>query len=199
MRGLKAIRIGLWVCVVAVALISGATYLLSTRGPAAVATGFGGGTYALIDQTGSSVDQTLFVGHPSLLFFGFTHCPEVCPTTLAEMTVWFETLGEDGKDLRAYLITVDPERDTAEVLGDYVGAFSDRITALTGQPAEIAKITAAWGVYAAKVPTEGGDYTMDHTATVFMLNAKGEFEGTIAFKEDADTAITKLRRLLGKS
>jgi protein SCO1/2 len=198
---LKTIRILLWAGVAVMAVfLAGATFLLRQPGSTATAaTGFGGGTYSLVDQRGNAVDQTMFQGHPSALFFGFTHCPEVCPTTMAEMATWFEALGDEGKNLQAYFVTVDPERDTPEILGDYVSWVSDRITGVTGSQDEIDKIVKAWGVYAAKVPLDGGDYTMDHTASVFLLDSKGEFQGTIAYREDSATAIGKLRNLLAKS
>ncbi len=196
---LKTIRIWLWVAVAVMGVgLAGATFLLRQPG-ATASTGFGGGTYSLVNQRGEPVDQTMFQGHPSALFFGFTHCPEVCPTTMAEMSTWFEALGDEGKNLQAYFVTVDPERDTPEILGDYVSWVSDRITGVTGSQEEIDKIVKAWGVYAAKVPLEGGDYTMDHTASVFLLDSKGEFQGTIAYGEDSNTAIGKLRNLLAKS
>ncbi|MHA6730793.1 SCO family protein [Devosia sp. A369] len=198
-------RIGLWVAVAAVAVVGAGTYLLRPQ-PAATATAtattgsFGVGQYNLVDQRGNPVDQTVFVGNPSVLFFGFTHCPDVCPTTLAEMSAWFEALGDEGKDLRAYFVTVDPERDTPAILDDYVSWVSDRITGLTGEPAEIDKIAKAWGAYHAKVPIEGSDdYTMDHTASVYLLDRQGGFQGTIAYGEDNATALGKLRNLLAKS
>ena len=194
---IKTIRIGLWAAVVVVGLVvaGGAVFL---RGGQASAQGFGNGVYSLVDQRGNPVDQTMFKGHPSALFFGFTHCPEVCPTTLAEMSGWFEALGDEGKDLQAYFVTVDPERDTPEIIGDYVSWVSDRITGVTGKPEEIDKIVKAWGVYAQKVPLDGG-YTMDHTASVFLLDRQGQFQGTIAYREDSATALDKLRNLLAKS
>lgn len=198
---LKTIRIWLWVAVAVMAVgLAAATFLLRQPGSTATtSTGFGGGTYSLVNQRGEPVDQTMFQGHPSALFFGFTHCPEVCPTTMAEMSTWFEALGDEGKTLQAYFVTVDPERDTPEILGDYVSWVSDRITGVTGSQEEIDKIVKAWGVYAAKVPLEGDDYTMDHTASVFLLDSKGEFQGTIAYGEDSNTAVGKLRNLLAKS
>ena len=195
---IRSFRLWLWVAVVALGLTAGtAAFLL--RQPAQAARSFGGGTYSLVDQNGNPVDQTMFQGHPSVLFFGYTHCPDVCPTTMAEMASWFQTLGDEGKDLRAYFVTVDPERDTTAVLGDYVSWVSDRITGVTGDPAEIAKIVKAWGIFAQKVPLGDGAYSMDHTASVFLLNTKGEFEGTIAYGEVNDTALGKLRNLLAKS
>lgn len=195
---LKTIRIGLWAAVVVLglAVAGGAVFL---RGGSASAQGFGNGVYALVDQRGDPVDQTMFAGHPSALFFGFTHCPEVCPTTLGEMAGWFEALGDEGKDLQAYFVSVDPERDTPEILGDYVSWVSDRITGVTGKPEEIAKIVKAWGVYAQKIPLDDGGYTMDHTASVFLLDRNGQFQGTIAYREDSATALGKLRNLLAKS
>ena len=193
---IRSFRLWLWVAVIALGLTAAAAAVLLR--PTASAS-FGGGTYSLIDQNGRKVDQTMFLGHPSALFFGYTHCPDVCPTTMAEMASWFEQLGDEGKDLRAYFVTVDPQRDTPAIMGDYVAWVSGRITGVTGDPAEIDKIVKAWGIYAQKVPLGGDDYSMDHTASVFLLNAKGEFEGTIAYREDAATALGKLRNLLAKS
>ncbi|WP_375450161.1 SCO family protein [uncultured Devosia sp.] len=190
---IKTVRLWLWVAVAALG-ITAATAALLLR-PSAQG-GFGGGHYSLLDQRGQSVDGTLLSGHPSMLFFGFTHCPEVCPTTLAEMASWYEALGAEAGDLRAYFVTIDPERDTPAIIADYVAFVSDRVTGLTGDPAEIAKMARAWGVHYEKVPLEGADYTMDHTASVYLINARGEFEGTIAYREDGATALAKLRKLL---
>ena len=132
-----------------------------------------------------------------MVFFGFTHCPEVCPTTLYEMVGWFEALGDEGRDLQAFFISVDPERDTPEIMKNYAEAMTDRVTGITGDPDEIAEVIAAWHVYAAKIPTDDGDYTMDHTASVFLMDENGAFKGTIAYGENPETAIAKLRRLVG--
>jgi len=193
---IRTIRILLWIVVGVVGLGAGSYYVLSRQAPV---DSFGTGTYSLLDQNGAPVDQTMFTGHPTALFFGFTHCPEVCPTTLAEMAGWFEALGEEASDLKAYFVTVDPERDTPEVIGDYVSFLSNRVTGITGSPEEIDKIVDAWGVYAERIPLEGGGYTMDHTASVFLVDANGEFQGTIAYREDTQTALGKLRNLLSDS
>lgn len=197
MAALKSFRVALWILVAVVGL--GAVGLFVLRQQQPVASGFGKGVYSLVDQNGKPVDQTMFAGHPSALFFGFTHCPEVCPTTMAEMAGWFQALGDEGKDLRAYFVSIDPERDTPAVLGEYVSWVSDRITGITGTPEEIDKIAKAWGVYYERIPLEGVDYTMDHTASVFLLDAAGEFQGTIAYRENQATALGKLRNLLAKS
>ncbi|AZO29477.1 MULTISPECIES: SCO family protein [Mesorhizobium] len=154
-----------------------------------------GAPFTLIDQKKAPITEAAFRGHPSVVFFGFTHCPEVCPTTLFEMAGWLKTMGDSGKNLNAYFVTVDPERDTPEIINSYVSNFSDRITGITGDPDKVHAMAKAFGIYWKKVDTGDGDYTMDHTASVLLLNARGEFAGTIAYGESADTAIAKLKRL----
>lgn len=154
-----------------------------------------GAPFTLVDQKGAPITEAAMRGQPSVVFFGFTHCPEICPTTLFEMSGWLKTLGEEGKDLRAFFVSVDPERDTPEVLDAYVGNFSDRITGITGDPAKVAAMAKAFGIYSRRVDTTEGDYTMDHTATVLLLDSRGAFFGTIAYGENSDTAIAKLKRL----
>lgn len=154
-----------------------------------------GAPFTLVDQKGAPITEAAFRGHPSVVFFGFTHCPEVCPTTLFELAGWLKTLGDDGKNLNAYFVTVDPERDTPEVMKTYVGNFSDRIVGISGDPDKVHAMAKSFAIYWKKVDTGDGDYTMDHTASVLLLNAKGEFSGTIAYGESADTAIAKLKRL----
>lgn len=194
---IKLLRTILWALVAVFGLGMGAMYLWPK--PELAPNSFGKGVYALVDQQGQPIDQTMFVGQPSVLFFGFTHCPDVCPTTLAEISSWFETLGDEAAGMKAYFVTVDPERDTPAVLGDYVNWVGEGITGVTGEPAEIAKIAKAWGAHYEKVPLEGGGYTMDHTASVYLIDSRGDFQGTIAFREDTTTALGKLRNLLAKS
>ncbi|WP_315923836.1 SCO family protein [Mesorhizobium sp. SP-1A] len=157
-----------------------------------------GAPFTLVDQKGQPITQEAFRGHPSAVFFGFTHCPEVCPTTLFELSGWLKTIGDDGKNIRAYFVSIDPARDTPDVMNTYVGNFSDRIVGITGEPDKVYDMAKAFGIYWKKVPTDGGDYTMDHTASVLLLNGKGEFAGTIAYGENADTAQAKLKRLAEK-
>ncbi|RVD61444.1 SCO family protein [Mesorhizobium sp. M2D.F.Ca.ET.185.01.1.1] len=154
-----------------------------------------GAPFTLVDQKGAPITEAAFRGHPSVVFFGFTHCPEVCPTTLFELAGWLKTMGDSGKNLNAYFVTVDPERDTPETMNTYVSNFSDRITGITGDPDKVHAMAKAFGIYWKKVDTGDGDYTMDHTASVLLLNAKGEFAGTIAYGETADAAVAKLKRL----
>ncbi len=162
--------------------------------------GTGGGAYGgpfnLIDQNGQPISEAALRGQPTMIFFGFTHCPEVCPTTLFEMSQWFEALGDEGKDLKAYFFSVDPERDTPQLLGNYISSVTDRVIGITGEPDKVWANAKAFGIYWKKVPLEDGDYTMDHTATVILLKPDGSFFGTIAFGEAEDSAVAKLRRLI---
>lgn len=154
-----------------------------------------GAPFELVDQRGQPISEQAFRGHPTVVFFGYTHCPEVCPTTLFELDGWLKKLGDDGKDIKAYFVSIDPQRDTTEVMDAYVSNVSDRITGITGDPAKVEAMAKAFGIYFRKVETNDGDYTMDHTASVLMLDRKGEFAGTIAYGENSDTALTKLKNL----
>lgn len=154
-----------------------------------------GAPFELVDVTGAPVSEAAFRGHPSAVFFGFTHCPEVCPTTLVEMDGWLKQLGPEGESIRAYFVSIDPERDTPDVLGRYLGNVSDRIAGITGDPDKVAAMAKSFAIYVRKVPLDGGDYTMDHTASVLMLKSDGDLFGTIAYGENSDTAVAKLRRL----
>lgn len=161
----------------------------------AASSGFGA-SFRLIADNGQPITEAALRGHPSLVFFGFTHCPEICPTTLFEMSGWFKTLGPGAKDLRAFFFSVDPERDTPETMRTYVSSFSDKVTGITGDPAEVQRVIKGWRIYAKKVPTDDGDYTMDHTASVLLVDANGDLKGTIAYQESADSAVDKIRQLL---
>jgi protein SCO1 len=154
-----------------------------------------GAPFKLVDMNSQPITDAALQGHPSVVFFGFTHCPEVCPTTLFEMKGWFEKLGDNGKSIKGYFVSIDPERDTPELLKNYISNVTDRVTGITGSPADVAAMAKAWGVYFKKVDTGKNDYTMDHTALVFLINSKGRFHGTIAYNENPDTAFEKMKRL----
>ncbi|MER2536268.1 MAG: SCO family protein [Rhizobiaceae bacterium] len=154
-----------------------------------------GAPFTLVDQRGQAITEAAFRGQPSAVFFGFTHCPEVCPTTLFELDGWLKTLGDEGKDIRAYFVSVDPERDTPEIMNVYVSNVSQRITGITGDPDKVHAMAKSFAIYWRKVETEGGDYTMDHTASILLLDRDGDFAGTIAYGENPDTAVAKLKRL----
>ena len=159
-----------------------------------------GGSFSLVDHTGKAVTEADFRGSPLAVFFGFTHCPEVCPTTLFELDGWLSKVDPDGSRLQAYFVTVDPERDTPELVGQYVGNVSKRITGISGEPAKVLEMVKGFRVYYRKVPLDekkpDGDYTMDHTASVFLLDKDGRFTGTIAYGENPETAEQKLANLI---
>ncbi|MEO3385528.1 SCO family protein [Mesorhizobium sp. CAU 1741] len=154
-----------------------------------------GAPFSLVDDRGEPFTEAAFKGSPSAVFFGFTHCPEVCPTTLFELDGWLEQLGDEGADINAYFVTVDPERDTPEIIGTYVGNMSDRIVGVSGEPDKVHEMARSFGIYWKKVELEGDDYTMDHTASVLLLDRAGDFAGTIAYGENPENAIAKLKRL----
>ena len=152
--------------------------------------------FQLLDQSGTQVSEKDVLGRPAVFFFGFTFCPDVCPTTLASLTALLGQLGPDAERLRVFFVTVDPERDTPDVLRQYLSAFDPRIRGLTGTPEQVSAVTKALGVYAAKVKLDGGGYTMDHTAGMFLLDAQGRFRSTIAYGEEQSAALAKLKKLL---
>lgn len=157
-----------------------------------------GGPFRLSSSRGGVVDSKDLVGKPYALFFGFTHCPEVCPTTLYEMSSALAPLGDAARDFRIFFVTVDPERDTAAVLKDYLANFDPRVEGLVPDSADLPRLASDFRVYYARQPTSDGSYTMDHTASVFLFDAAGRFAGTIAYGEDPAMRSAKLRRLLGE-
>jgi len=156
-----------------------------------------GGPFSLVDHHGKSVTDRDYLGKPALVFFGFTNCPNVCPATLLEMTNQLKELAQDADRLNVLFITVDPERDTPQQLALYLSSFDPRITGLSGTPENILAAEKAYHIYAKKVPLENGGYTMDHTATVAMMNSKGQYVGAIHYEAPSATTRAKLHRLLG--
>jgi len=155
-----------------------------------------GGPFQLTDQNGRAVSDRDFKGEPFIVFFGFTNCPDICPTTLFEMSEVLKRLGPDADRTAALFISVDPERDTPDKLKDYLSSFHARIFGLTGTPEEIAKVEKEYRVYAKKVPLKDGDYTMDHTAVVYLMDKDGRFVAPFNLKKSADEAAADLRRRL---
>lgn len=150
----------------------------------------------LTDHRGGRVGVSDWVGRPSLVFFGFTYCPEVCPTTLSDISLWLDDLGAGADRLNVALITVDPERDTVAALADYLTHFDPRITGYTGTPEEIARAAEAFRVRIERRPWGEDDYTMDHTSGVFLFRADGSFGSIIDYHEDRAFALPKIRRVL---
>ena len=155
-----------------------------------------GGPFKLVDQNGQIVTDEDLKGRPFLVFFGFTLCPDVCPTTLFEVSEILRALGPDADRTRALFITVDPERDTPAVMKDYLSSFDPHLSGLTGNAAEIAAVAKAYRVYFKKVPLEQGGYTMDHTAIVYLMDKDARFVSPFNLKRPTDAAVGDLRRYL---
>jgi protein SCO1/2 len=155
-----------------------------------------GGPFRLVDQSGNAVTQEDLKGKPSLIFFGFTHCPDICPTALFDMSQVYKALGRDGDRVAAFFVTVDPERDTPDVLKEYLSSFDPRLRGLTGDPASVAAMEKAYRVYSKKVPLEAGGYTMDHTALVYLMDKQGRFVAPFNLKRKPDESAAELRRFL---
>ncbi|MBJ3784704.1 SCO family protein [Devosia sp. MSA67] len=192
--GRRLLQAGLWLLIGAAAIIATAAWYWPGQQTLDIAD-YGGGSYALVDHRGNPFTPESLIGQPALLFFGYTNCPDVCPITLGQIAAWFEELGADAKDVGAYLVTVDPARDTAPALADYLSWAGNRVTGVTGSPDQVSSLMKAWHVTAEQVPGLDGSYTVDHTASVFLVDAGGRFRGTIAYLEAWDTAVAKLRRL----
>ncbi|MCC6780487.1 MAG: SCO family protein [Hyphomicrobiales bacterium] len=176
-----------------------ATVLLVTRtmsGPGAPQIASIGGPFTLTDQNGKQLSDRDLKGKPFLVFFGFTHCPDVCPTALFEVSEIMRALGPDADRTRALFITVDPERDTPAVMKDYLSSFDPHLTGLSGDPDALAVVAKAYRVYYKKVPLEQGGYTMDHTAIVYLMDKEGRFVAPFSLKRTAEAAAADLRRYL---
>ena len=190
-------KIGLiaWGAVAVVVVALATTYFVSSRAKTTVADTLGQGDYQLVTTDGGTFTQDTLQGAPSAVFFGFTHCPEVCPTTLGDISVWQDILAENGQEpLRTFFVTVDPERDTAEMLGDYV-SWVPGVTGVSGTQAEIDKAIKAFRIYAQRVPLDDGDYTMDHSALVLLFDENGRLFEPVGYQEDTDRVMDKIRRL----
>lgn len=187
---LGAFVAGLVVFSAAIFLVAGKGPV-QTAGPSAI-----GGPFRLVDQDNKTVTDSDLKGKPSLIFFGFTHCPDICPTTLFEVSEILGRLGNDANRVNALFVTVDPERDTAGKLKDYLSSFHPQLRGLTGDSASIANIEKAYRVYSKKVPLEGGGYTMDHTALVYLMDKEGRFVAPFNMKRKPEEAAADLRKYL---
>jgi protein SCO1 len=155
-----------------------------------------GGPFKLVDQDGRTVTDRDFIGAPHLVFFGFTRCPDVCPTKLFELSEVLRATGDKGRNLRALFVSIDPERDTPEALKTYLASFDPRIVGLTGDPDAVQATTRAYRAFARKVPLKDGDYTMDHTAIVYLMDKNGQFVAPFSLKRKPEEAAAELRRYL---
>ncbi|MCA0320347.1 MAG: SCO family protein [Proteobacteria bacterium] len=155
-----------------------------------------GGAFQLTDQSGKPFTEQDLAGKPSLIFFGFTHCPDICPTKLFEMTQVLDRMGADAAKVNTVFITVDPARDTRELMAAYMGSFHPTIRGLTGTDEQVQAAMRAYRAYGRKVPLEGGNYTMDHTVFVYLMDKTGRFVATFDVARDPAAAVQELRRYL---
>ena len=165
--------------------------LRGVTAPAAI-----GGPFQLTDQAGQTVTEKNLQGKPTLIFFGFTHCPDVCPTSLFEISEVLRAMGGDADRVNAWFVSVDPERDTAVAMKDYLSSFDPHLKGLTGDPDAVAKVISGFRVYAKKVPLKDGDYTMDHTALIYLMDRDGKFVAPFNLKRTPEAAAADLKRYL---
>jgi len=155
-----------------------------------------GGQFQLIDQNGKPFSDANLKGKWHLIFFGYTHCPDACPTALNEMSLALDRLGIKRDEVGVVFITVDPERDTPDVLKSYVQSFDAPIAALTGSPEAVAQAAKAYRVFYAKHPRADGDYDMDHSAVIYVMNPEGRFTATFTPDSSADAIVQRLQKLI---
>jgi protein SCO1/2 len=158
-----------------------------------------GGPFTLIDDTGKPVSDKTLAGKPYAIYFGYTYCPEVCPTTLFDLTRWIKQLGPDADKLNYVFVTVDPERDTPKLMHSYLSSFDKHIRGFTGTPEQIAKIAGEYRVYYKKIPASDGSYVMDHSSMIYLMGAEEKFDTIIAYQEKDATAVAKLRSLASQA
>ncbi len=150
-----------------------ASFMIASKEPGARSPGIGG-PFHLTSANGGEVTDADFKGHPFLVYFGYTHCPDICPTVLSQMSQILKAMGDD-KRMKALFITVDPERDTPAVMKEYLSSFDPSIIGLSGTREETDAVEKAYRVYARKAPGQRGDCTIDHTALVFLMDKQGHF------------------------
>lgn len=202
---IRTIRYLLWAVVFAAIFVIGTTILtwrVHEDKPARIlssdVTGVNiGGPFAMVDHTGRPVTEQILAGKPFLLFFGFTHCPDICPTTLSWLSTLLEQAVPKGERPPIVFVTVDPERDTPEAMKSYIESFGRDIIGLTGTLEQLEVIAQAWKVYFRKVPLEGGGYAMDHSASIFLMDKEGKFRGTLDLHDTTrDNNLKKLKALV---
>lgn len=195
-------RMMLWT-LVGIAAIGGAYLALNPPGPATQSSSDSemplntiGGPFTLVASNGQPFPSSKLAGKPAAVFFGFTNCPDVCPTTISRLAKLRTQLGEGPEGFSIVFISVDPERDKPADVGRYASLFDTPVIGLTGSQAQIDQVKKQFGVFSQKAPTEGRDYSVDHTATVFLLDRSGKFVATLSPDEGNDAALAKLRRII---
>lgn len=177
----------------AVALVA-AVLNFSGGGQVATQTSTVGGPFRMVDEDGKPVTEQDLKGKPHVVFFGFTHCPDVCPTALFDLTQAFNAMGADAAKVGGVFVTVDPARDTPEVMKGYLSSFSPLIRGFTGSEEQVAEMVKAYRVFRKKVPLDSGDYTMDHTAVVYLMDRNGAFVAPLNMKRPPEEIAAEIRR-----
>ena len=152
--------------------------------------------FMLLDKNSNKVTKADLLDSPTVLFFGFTYCPDVCPTTLQSLSVLIDKLGKDKNKIKFYFVSIDPERDTPAVLKDYLSSFNPKINALTGKQKDLDVLIKSFSIYTKKVPLDNNNYTMDHTASLILIDKNTSFVGTITHEEKNKVALEKLQKLI---
>ncbi len=197
---MKTIRILSWAAVAALILAAGYIALTAPNrfvDKRQIAASMFGGPFVMTSHTGKTFTEKDLAGKPYAIFFGFTQCPEVCPTTLYEISQTITELGKDADKMNYVFVSVDPERDTQEHLETYLSNFDKRIIGLVGDAKQTAKIAKAYRVYYAKQTTSDDDYTVNHTATTYLMGANGKLVSTLSYQEDAKLRLKKMKKLIG--
>jgi len=193
---ISRLRIVLWT-LVGLAAIGGILLALQPRTPVSRETALGavGGPFTLTGSDGKPFSSAKLNGRPAAIFFGFTHCPDVCPTTLARLVKLRKELAKGDDAMSIVFISVDPERDGPAEVGSYATLFNAPVIGLTGSSADIERVKKQFGVYSAKVAQPGGGYSVDHSAAVFLMDRDGKFVATLSPEEGDAIALDKLRRI----
>jgi len=187
----SAFLVGLVLFTAVALLVGGRASIPGATSPSAI-----GGPFRLVDQEGRAVSDRDMKGKPFLVFFGFTHCPDVCPTTLFEVSEVLSKLGPDGDRVGALFVTVDPERDTPAKMKDYLASFDPHLRGLSGDAEAIAAMQKGYRVYSKKVALAEGGYTMDHSALVYLMDKEGRFVAPFNLKRRPEDSAADLRRYL---
>jgi protein SCO1 len=196
---MRQVRILIWI--LAALALAGFAYLLmrpptaATASKVTVTSSSFGGPFTLVGSDGKPFPSSRLAGKPHAIFFGFTHCPDVCPTTLARLARLRKELGKGDEAFAILFVSVDPERDGPEQVAAYEDAFGGPVIALTGTPAQIDKVKKQYGIFARKAPDESGGYSVDHTSAVLLFDRNGDFVATLSPEEQDRPALDKLERI----
>ena len=154
-----------------------------------------GSSFSLNDINNNPITEKSFQVQNVALFFGFTHCPDICPMTLNKLSIILERLEKENKTLKVFFISIDPERDTPEIMRDYLNSFAGKFTGITGEPEKIFKLSQSWGITSQKIFSEEGEYTVNHSSPVILLKS-GKYVDRITHLDDIKTSIKKIKKYL---